>query len=255
MLGRQDAVSDALLRTQSFLDENADQLTGVDLTAARKRLDEVAANLSSHAFNQDVGSRGAKGETAKQRQLRIKLRREQMEPVALIARRNLRSVPEFAALQMPKSAVLGEAFLASARGMADAATIHKDTLIAHGLPSTFLDDFKAAVAKLADSLSGREKKRSQRVEATKALSVEEKNGRTVLGVLDALVQQALGDNEALLRAWKSARLIRRRPGARAGATAPATAPTTTPSAAPTPTAVTAVAPSPLPAGESTPAAA
>jgi len=255
MLGIQDAVSDALTRSQGFLDENAAQLTRVDFTAARKRLDEVAADLSSHALDQHVGSRTAKGETAKQQQLRVKLRREQMVPVALIARKNLRSVPEYASLQMPKAALRGEAFLASASGMADAATIHKDTLIAHGLPSTFLDDFKGGVANLAVSLSNREKNRSQRVRATKALSVAETNGRTVLGVLDALVQEPAGDNAALLRQWKSARLIRRRPGARATATAPATTPSTTPSTAPAPAGVTATAPAPLPAGEGSPTAA
>src|SRR5204862_6657855 len=131
--------------------ENAALLTGADLAAGRRRLDEVVATFTGHALDQDVGDRGAKGETAKQRQLRVKLRREQMEPIAVIARRNLRSVPEFPALQMPKPAVRGPAFIASARGMADAAVIHRETLEAHGLPSTFIDDFKAAVAKLEGS--------------------------------------------------------------------------------------------------------
>ncbi len=255
MLGIQDALSNALSGAQGFLDENEAQLAGVDFTAARKRLDEVAASLSSHAFDQDVGDRGALAETAKQRQFRDKLRQEQMEPIALIARRNLRTAPEFTALQMPKPSTRGPAFLASGSGMADAATIHKDTLIAHGLPATFLDDFKAAIAKLSESLTVRQKNVSQRVKATEGLSVEEKKGRTVLRVLDALVKQAVGDNAALLRQWKSARLIRRRPGSRPGATAPATTPAATPSAAPTPAAVTAVAPTPQPVGEITPPAA
>jgi hypothetical protein len=255
MLGIQDALSDALTGAQGFLDENEAQLTGVDFTAARKRLDEVAASLTSHAFDQDVGVRGALAETAKQRQLRIKLRQEQMDPVALIARRNLRAVPEFTALQMPKSTLRGQGFLASARGMANAASVHKDTLIGHGLPATFLDDFNAAIAKLEDSLNTRTKKVSQRVKATEGLSVEQKNGRTVLRVLDALVKQAVGNNSALLRQWQSARLIRRKPGARAGAAASETTPATAPSAASTPAAVTAVAPTPQLVGEVTPPAA
>ncbi|HEY2853004.1 MAG TPA: hypothetical protein VGJ18_09180 [Gemmatimonadaceae bacterium] len=257
MLGRQDALSSALIRAQGFLDENAAQLTSVDFTTARKRLDEVAASFSSHAFDQDLGSRGAQGETAIQRELRLKLRKEQMEPVALIARRNLRTVPDFTALKLPKPKVLGQAFLASARGMAAAATIHKDTLIAHGLPATFLDDFTTAITNLEGSLTTREQKRSQHIHATKALSTEESNGRTVLSVLDALVKQAVGKDEALLAAWKSARRIRRRPGARAGATEPATTPATAPSAAATPAAVpvVAVAATPLSEGGGSPAAA
>jgi hypothetical protein len=246
MRDRQDAVLDALQRAQRFLDENAALLTGgVDLTTARHRLDEVATSFTAHAFDQDVGNRGSKGETAKQHQLRAKLRGEQMEPIALVARRNLRNTPEFVALQMPKPTVLGQAFIASARGMADAATIHRDTFIAHGLPSTFLDDFKGAIGKLEASLGDREKNRSRRIGATKGLDLEEKHGRTVLSVLDAQMKQALHDNESLLRAWQAARLIRRRTGA-----------STAPAAAPTPTATQASTSTPTPVSDTTsPAAA
>jgi hypothetical protein len=224
MRERQNAVFDALKRAQPFLDENEAQLTGVDLAPARHRLDEVVSSFTAHAFDQDVGERGAQGETAKQRKLRVELRQHQMEPIAVIARANLRSVPEFEALQMPKPWVRGQAFLVSARGMAEAAVLHRETLIAQGMPSTFLDLFQAAIAKLEASLEEREKSRTQRIGATKGLDVEEKNGRTVLRVLDALMQQALRDNESLMRAWESARLIRRRSGA---VTAPAGAPTST----------------------------
>lgn len=236
---RDDAVLDALQRAQPFLDENATALTSVDFTAARKRLDDVEASFSAHALDQDVGERVAKGETAKQLQLRMKLRSEQMQPIAVVARGNLRTVPEFKSLQMPKPRQHGQAFIASARGMADSAAIHKEILVAHGLPSTFLDDFTAGITKLEDSLNEREKSRTKRVGATKGLNVEAKNGRTVLRILDALMQQALSDNEPLLRAWKSARLIRRRPGGNSAPPAPATTSQTAPATAPTLAAVNA----------------
>jgi len=249
MRSRQNAVLDALQRAQRFLDESDTSLTGVDFTAGRKRLDDVVTSFSTHAFDQDVGDRGAKGETAKQRQLRLKLRGEQMEPIAVVARHNLRSVPEFKSLQMPKQAVRGQAFIASARGMADAATIHKDTLVAHGLPSTFLDDLKGDIAKLEASHSDREKSRTQRVGATKGLNVEEKNGRTVLSVLDALVKKALGGvNDSLLRKWQSVSLIRRSTASPNTAPATTVSPTGTTASAPT-------APTPLPVSESSPTAA
>ena len=210
---------------QLFLDEYAAVLAAiVDLTAARKRLDAVVASFTDHAYNQDAGSRGAKGETAKQRQLRLTLRAQQMDPIALIARKNLRTTPEFAALQMPKPTVSGEAFIASGKAMADAATIHKDTFIEHGLPSTFLDDFKAAITKLDSSISDREQNYNRRLSATKGLDEKEKQGRLVLSVLDSLVQPALADNDALLRGWQGARLIRRR----TGPTTPSTTAPTTP---------------------------
>jgi hypothetical protein len=242
---RQNAVLDALQRAQGFLDESSALLTGVvDLTGARRRLDEVVASFTAHALDQDAGDRGAKGETAKQRQLRVKLRRLQMEPISLIARRNLRNTPEFASLRMPKPSVNGPALLASARGLADAAVIHQETLVAHGLPSNFIAVLTAAIAKLEESLREREKNRTQRIGATKGLDLEEKHGRTVLSVLDALMDQALSDNPPLLRSWQGARHIRRRTGA---ATASA--------AAPTPTGVAALAPTPIPVSVSTKAAA
>jgi hypothetical protein len=238
----QNAVLAALKRVQLFLGEYAAVLAAiVDLTAARKRLDAVVASFSDHAYNQDANDRGVKGETAKQHQLRVKLRGERMQPIALIARKNLRTTPEFAALQMPKPRVRGEAFIVSANAMADAAVIHKDTLIEQGMPPAFLDDLKAAISTLASSMSDREQNYNRRLSATEGLDAEEKQGRLVLSVLDKLLQPALLDNDALKRGWEGARQIRRRPGPTTGAAdAPATtgagaSPATPASTTPTPT--------------------
>jgi len=220
---RQNAVFDALERARGFFDENEALLTGVvDLTGARRRLDEVLEGFTAHALEQDLADRVAKGETAKQRQLRLELRRLQMAPIARIARGNLNHTPEFASLRMPKPAVSGPALIASARGFVDAAVVHHEALVTQGLPSNFIDVLNAAVGKYEESMSEREKHRTQRVGATRGLDVEEKRGREILSVLDALVHQALSDNPALMRAWQAARHIRRRPG-----------PTTAPVAAPT----------------------
>jgi len=245
----QNAVLAALKRVQLFLDEYAAILAAVvDLTTARKRLDAVVASFTDHAFNQDAGARGVKGETAKQRQLRLSLRAQQMDPVALIARKNLRTTPEFAALQMPKPSLSGQAFIASATAMADAATVHKDTFIEHGLPSTFLDDVQSAVTTLESSMSDREQSYNRRLAATEGLDAEEKHGRLVLSVLDKLLEPALANNDALLRGWEGARLIRRRTGPAAtapevptttGVEASATAPPTTLTTSTTPPVISA----------------
>ena len=247
---QENAVLDALQRAGPFLDENAEALSGADFTAARKRLTEVVTSFSTHALNQDVGTRGSIGETAKQRQLRFNLRTQQMEPIAVIARHNLQSVPEFKALQMPRQSVRGQAFIASARGMADAATVHKDTLVAHGLPATHLDDLRAGIVKLEASISDRDKGRAQRAGATKGLAVEEKNGQTVLSVLDSLVKQALdGENESLLRKWQSVRRVRRRAVNSTSTPAPATQPTPATTSQPAP----ATQPTPATTSQPTPA--
>ena len=208
-----NAVLAALKRVQLFLDEYAAvPAVLVDLTSARKRLDDVVATFADHAYNQDAGNRGAKGEAAKQHQLRAQLRGERMDPTALIARKNLRTTPEFAALQMPKPTVRGEAFIASAKAMTDAAAIHKDTFITHGMPPAFLDDLKTAITTLESSMSEREQNYNRRLSATQGLDAQDKQGRLVLGVLDKLLQPALVGNDALKRGWEGARQIRRRPG-------------------------------------------
>jgi hypothetical protein len=57
-------------------------------------------------------------------------------------------VQDFKELQMPRQTTVGQAFIASAKGIGDSAAIHKDTLIERGLPADFLDQFQTALAKL-----------------------------------------------------------------------------------------------------------
>lgn len=228
MKRREDAVQAALLRAQRFLTENAAQLASVvDLSAARRRLDDVIASFTTHAVEQDGNMRSAKGETGKQRQLRLKLRKEQMAPIAEIARRNLRTTPEFKALQMPPRSYKGGAFIASATAMANAARTQMDALMERGLPGDFLDQFEASLTKLQQSVSDRSQNRALRRGATKGLAFQTQEGRSVLKVLDAIVGRALSGSDALLASWASARLIQRRSG---GTTSPSS--TSSPSSNP-----------------------
>ena len=219
MLGRQNGVLSALQGAEPFLTEHADALTGVDLVTAHQRLDDVITSFTTHAVEQNANDRTARGETAKQQQLRQTLRTDVMRPVAEIARRDLRTTPEYKALQMPRH-VVGPAFIASANGMLQAATIHKDALISRGMPTDFLDQFQAGITKLEESMSQREKSRTRRIGATQGLLFQEQEGRSVLKVLDAQVRRALRGNAALLATWEAARTIHRRPGG--SATTPST---------------------------------
>jgi hypothetical protein len=230
MMNRENAVYGALQRAQGFFDENGIALPSkVDFTTARKRLDDVVASFTTHAVAQDANNRDAKGETNKQQQLRLQLTTDLMRPIAEIARRNLRTTPEFKSLQMPRH-VAGAAFLASAKGMLQAASLHKDTLIERGLPADFLDDFQTALTAYEKSVSEREKSRTRRMGATQGLALQEKEGRSVLKVLDGLLSRALRDNPVLLATWQGARAIHRRPG---GATpTPATTTPASPTATP-----------------------
>ena len=234
MLTRQNAVQAALLRAQRFTTENEAPLTSsVDLTIARQRLDAVIVSFTAHAVNQDANNRSAKGETEKQHRLRLKLRTEQMQPIADVARRNLRTTPEFKALQMPRRSAKGGAFFASAQAMLNAASIHKDALLERGLPADFLEEFQKLLTKLQTSMSDRDKSRDQRRGATQGLAFEEQEGRNVLRVLDASIRRALSGNPALLETWESARTIQ---DGKVAATATSATAQPTPTAPPSSTA-------------------
>lgn len=234
MRSQTDSILAALLRAQRFAADYSAELTGtVDLTVARQRLDTVITNLSTHGVEQDANRRSAKGETEKQRQIRLTLRTEQMRPIAEIARRDLRTVPEFKALQLPPRSAKGAAFVASATAMANAASSYEDALLKRGLPADFLEQFQALLTQFEQSVSTRDSNRSRRIGATKALTFEEQEGRSVLKVLDALVRRALGDNTALLGTWEGASTVHYR-GRKAAA--PATTTGTTPVAQPATTA-------------------
>jgi hypothetical protein len=227
------------------------QLTGVvDLTVVLQRLALVITTLTTHAYNQDSNNRSAKGETEKQRQLRLKLRNEQMSPIAAIAKLYFGTVPEFKELQMPPRSAKGAAFIASASAMLHAASTYKTELLARGLPSDFLDQFQASLTTFQGSVLDREQNRSQRKGATKGLGLEVTEGRNVLKVLDASVRRALSEDGALLGTWDAARTIHQRP------TPPAKTPssTTTSTTAATTTATANTAVTNTPAAPVAPAA-
>ena len=201
---------DALQRARCYLDETSGLLLGtVDFTGARRCLDELLTIFTEQSTEQEAGHIGARDGTAERHKLHVKLRKEHMEPIAAIAQLTLWDVPEFVTLQMPKARGASE-FLASARAMANAAAIHKEAFVNRGLPPTFLDDFESAIATLEEASSDREQNLVRRARATQKLKQAAKQTSVTLRVLDALVRQAVGDNETLMRGWQAARFIRRR---------------------------------------------
>lgn len=209
MHDRQIAILEALDKAKAFLTENWALLPKeVDLTNMRTWHHEATEVLTAYATDQDVGDRAARMATARLHDLRMRLRREHMEPIAIIARLMLRGAPEFGALQMPACGLRGELLLARARTMLDAARTYRDTFRKYGLPATFIDDFQAAIDMIDESMTDRELNRARRAKATHGLKAAAREGRVVLQVLDVLVMQATREDESLWSAWQEARLIR-----------------------------------------------
>src|SRR5689334_22661052 len=117
---REGAVIEALERVSPFLADHREQLARdnpAEFDRALQRVEEVLAQLRAYGVEQDKGRRGAQGETALQRKLRLELRSQWLRPIATIARRNTDKLPGLEALHMPDPSERGRAFLTSARAM------------------------------------------------------------------------------------------------------------------------------------------
>ena len=245
MLIRQNMVLDTLRRVQLFLDRNDGVLGVINKSGARKTLDAIVAQLSTHAVNQDAGRVNSKGETAKQRAVRLALR-SHMRPVAAFAKAKLRDVPEFKALTLPDSRMNANRLVAAAGAMADAATPHAQVFVDSGLPADFVPQLIKAADDVSGSIDTRAESRGRRVGATAGLSAEDKKGRNALAILDTLVVPMLGTNDQLLAEWRSLKRVDHKPGRVIGQTTPAPTPVPTPVTPVHPvTPVTPVTPTPV----------
>jgi hypothetical protein len=177
----------------------------------RKHLDDTEARISSHAIAQVAGRRESQGETAKQHQLRLVLRKRHMSPIAVIARQKLREQPEFTLLRMPPWKLRGGGFSPAAHDMIDAAEKYSDLFIEAGLLPDFVARFRAALNQFDESIDARGQGRVQRAGATEGLKAETRRARALIRVLDSLVRPMLDTNDALVREWEVATHIRRKP--------------------------------------------
>ena len=229
MRARQGSVLETLRRVQGFLDANDGLFGALNKSGARTTLDRAIAQLTSHAVDQDAGRVNSKGETARQRALRLSLRQAHMRAIAAVARAKLRDVPEFQALELPDARMTSARLIAAAGSMAEAATKHEQVFVDAGLPSDFIAALLGAADAVKGSIDGRAQNRGRRVGATAGLAAEEKQGRNVVKVLDALVVPALGTNDSLIAEWRS--LKRVSPRSTPTPVAPTTSPAPTSQAA------------------------
>ena len=233
-----EVVFETLRGIQRFLEDNGTTLDAVNKASARERLDEMVAQIGSHAVAQVAGRRAAVGETAKQRSLRLALRSDHMRPIAVIASQKLREQPEFTLLRVPRFSVRGAALTTAAYDMANAAEKYTELFVHEGLPTDFVAQLRGAADQLGQSMDVRGQNQGQRAGATEGLKSATRRARALIRVLDAQVRPKLGTNDELLRQWRLVSHIRRvrthvSATAAAGTSVTAAAPTATPNSIPT----------------------
>ena len=221
MNNQQSHVLETLRQVQVFLDANA-AVVGPTIASSRRNLDDVVAQLAAHATSQEGSNIGSRGETARQRALRSSLRQNHMRPIAEVAKQKLRDVPEFHALTMPPSNATSAQLVARASAMADAAQSYEQVFKDVGLPDDFIPSLRSTADDVSKSIDDRKQHTGKRSGATAGLSAEERRGRSMLRLLDALVVPRLGSKDALLAEWRSARRVSRKTGPASGTVVAAT---------------------------------
>jgi len=207
MLRTTNTVLETLRAMQQFLDDNAADL-GPGLENARASLDSAVADLTTHSAGQDGGKRGIVGATQKLNALKTGLRFDHMRPIAEIAKRKLASVPEFASLTLPPANASTAQLIASATSMGDAAAPYTPTFVDLGLRADFVARMQASAAEVTQTLAARASHALTRSGATSGLSAQDRNGRSIVKLLDSLVRPRIRSNPVLVGAWNVAIRLR-----------------------------------------------
>jgi hypothetical protein len=111
--------------------------------------------------------------------------------------------------------------LAEADGMAVIAQQHRELFVAAGLPSTFVEDLRAAVEDIRTTLADRTNRYGDQAGAGKGLENGLVLGNKYKAVLDSLVRSEAHGNAELLADWDIIKRVPHAPGRRRGKTAPA----------------------------------
>lgn len=205
----------SLLGVQAFLADRVEQLPEAANSGARRKLDEIIAQLSADATNQAGGTLAAQGETQHQHALRHALVRFHIAPLVCIARAELAHTPEIEPFRMPRGLPPVPKLAAAAYGMAEAAARHASVFIAAGLPDDFAEQLTGAADALMESLSKRTQHRGTVRGATTGIRNRLVAGRRIVRVLDAFVRRTAHDDLALLAGWDSVKRVPRVGGRRA----------------------------------------
>ena len=172
----------------------------------------VNQRLAQYVIDQEHQDRARSGATVAIEQIRRDLRQNHLVPIAAMARSVVTITPELeVALRVPRPTADDAKVLASANAIAALGDAHKDVLVQHGLPATFVDELRAEAATLQTAVDERRQAKSRRVGATKAIAVELKAGRSVVQALDIVITRALRGQPALLAEWRNTKRVTRKP--------------------------------------------
>ena len=191
-----------LCRVQHFLKGNAGALGHIPESTAATQVDALVSDMASGAQDAVTSRAMVTGESGNTRVLRRALWVNHMQQIAAIARAELRHIPQFEALILPRVSESTPRVLRRARAMAEVAREHAEMFIEHGLPANFADQLLAAANALEASLQKRAEDRAEAAGAHGRVAASRSRAQYVIRVLNAQIEKALIEDPTLLAQWK-----------------------------------------------------
>ena len=150
---------------------------------------------------QEPHRRGMRASVAVKRRLAEQLVKGHRRPIAIIARKQLPHIGEFAALELPRQRRQLSTLAAAVYGMARAATANEATFLEAGLSGDFVGQLVAATDALEDGITDKGRAEGARVKATEGVRKEARGARFALSLIDALVRATVPPDDILLDEW------------------------------------------------------
>ena len=201
MQKEQEHLIEALARVEDFLGSHQAVMATVITSKAHQNFSASRERLVEHMKAQAEHTRGIRAAAAVKRRLAIRLVRDHFRPIAVVAKKHLRSAEEFAALTQPRKRPRHVALVAAGHGMARAAQLHEALFLEAGLPADFLAQLVTATEALEAGITAKGRAESLRVEATAGLAKEGRVARFALRLLDARVRSVVREDDALIDRW------------------------------------------------------
>jgi hypothetical protein len=208
MLATEVRTLDAARRVQVFLDTEAAVIGKVVPPTLRAMLDDAVTQLAGFQLQQGTAEGTARGEIVNQAALREDLYTRFMAPVATTAKIELRNTPEFPNLVVRATARRKLDFVATANKFADAAALHEALLVAHGMPTDFLTQLRAAIAATAASAAARDRNLGLKKAATDGCKTATKLIRDRIAQIDRTLRGAFKKKTPLLADFQASKRIR-----------------------------------------------
>ena len=172
----------------------------------------VNQRLAQYVIDQEHQGRARGGNTVTVKQLRRELQQHHLMPISTMARSVVAITPELeVALRVPRPTADDPKLLASANAIANIGEAHREVLLQHGLPASFVEELRAHAAMLQAAVDERRQATSRRVGATKAIAAELKTGRLVVQALDIALTRVLRAQPGLFAEWRNTKRVTVKP--------------------------------------------